>query len=132
MLFFPRYLCAFVQVATCADIDMHNIDTTIPAIEYTTIPANKGAEGAVSVRERAVNEAALAVCFAPVSHGVFVCGCVFVVQRPASPAASLVAALVLCSRMRSWRVLGVRCGEGRCHVRPRHRPRLKPAGQIKF
>ena len=85
MLFLPRYLCAFVQVATCANIDMHDIDTTIPAIEYTTIPANKGAEGAVSVRERAVNEAALAVCFAPVSHGVFVCGCVFVVQRPPSP-----------------------------------------------
>ena len=84
MLFLPRYLCAFVQVATCADIDMHGIDTAIPAIEYTTIPANKGADGAVSVRERAVNEAALAVCFAPVSHGVFVCGCVFVVQRPAS------------------------------------------------
>ena len=94
------------------------------------MPANKGAEGAVSVRERAVNEAALAVCFAPVSHGVFVCGCVFVVQRPASPAA-LVAALVLCSCMRAWRVLGVCYGEGRCHVRPRHRPRLKPAGQIK-
>ena len=51
------------------------LDTTIPAIEYTTIPANKGAEGAVSVRERAVNEAALAVCFAPVSHGVFVWLC---------------------------------------------------------
>ena len=75
MLFLPRYLCAFVQVATCANIDMHDIDTTIPAIEYTTIPANKGAEGAVSVRERAVNEAALAVCFAPVSHGVFVWLC---------------------------------------------------------
>ena len=106
------------------------IDTTITAIlKYTTIPANKGAEGAVSARERAVNEAALAVCFARVSHGVFVCGCVFVVQRPpTSPAASLVAALVLCSRMRAWRVLGVRCGEGRCHVRPRRRPRLKPAG----
>ena len=38
------------------------IDTTIPAIlKYTTIPANNGAEGAVSVRERAVNEAALCV-----------------------------------------------------------------------
>ena len=62
------------------------IDTTITAIlKYTTIPANKGAEGAVSVRERAVNEAALAVCFARVSHGVFVCGCVFVVQRPRFP-----------------------------------------------
>ena len=51
MLFLPRYLCAFVQVATCANIDMHDIDTTIPAIEYTTIPANKGAEGAVDTRE---------------------------------------------------------------------------------
>ena len=44
-------------------------------LKYTTIPANKGAEGAVSVRERAVNEAALAVCFARVSHGVFVWLC---------------------------------------------------------
>ena len=51
-----------MQVATCADIDMHGIDATIPAIEYTTIPANKGAKGTVSVRERAMNEAALASC----------------------------------------------------------------------
>ena len=62
----------------------------------------------MSVRERAVNEAALAVCFAPVSHGVFVCGCVFVVQCPASLAASLVTALILCSCMHTWRVLRVR------------------------
>ena len=55
------------------DIDMHGIDTTL---RYTTIPANKGAKGAVSVRERAVNEAALCVSCAHVSGGVFVCGCV--------------------------------------------------------
>ena len=85
MLFLPRYLCAFVQVATCADIDMHDIDTTIPAIEYTTIPANKGAEGAVSVRERAVNEAALCVSL----MCLMVCLCE-VVFRGCSAPASLV------------------------------------------
>ena len=89
----------------------------------------------VSVRERAVNEAALAVCFAHVSHGVFVCGCVFVVQRPRFPGClpcRCPRSLFSYAYMRAWRILGVRCGEGRCHVRPRHRPRLKPAGQIKF
>ena len=104
------------------------IDTTITAIlKYTTIPANKGAEGAVSVTERAVNEAALGVSLVC----LMVCLCVVVFlwcSARASPANSLVAALVLCSLMHAWRVLGVRCGEGRCHVRPRHRPRLKPAG----
>ena len=104
------------------------IDTTITAIlKYTTIPANKGAEGAVSVTERAVNEAALGVSLVC----LMVCLCVVVFlwcSARASPATSLVAALVLCSLMRAWRVLGVRCGKGRCHVRPRRRPRLTPAG----
>ena len=72
---------AFLSVCFCAgyrlcfdiDTDMHGIDTTL---RYTTIPANKGIEGAVSVRERAVNEAALCVSCAHVSCDVFVCGCV--------------------------------------------------------
>ena len=51
------------------------IDTTITAIlKYTTIPANKGAEGAVSVTERAVNEAALGVSLVC----LMVCLCVVV------------------------------------------------------
>ena len=124
----PHCLCAFVQVAI-PTFDMHaGIDTTTTVIlKYTTIPANKGAEGTVSVTERAVNEAALGVSLVC----LMVCLCVVVFlwcSARASPATSLVAALVLCSLMRAWRVLGVRCGKGRCHVRPRHRPRLKPAG----
>ena len=56
------------------------IDTTITAIlKYTTIPANKGAEGAVSVTERAVNEAALGVSL------VCLMVCLCVVQRPRFP-----------------------------------------------
>ena len=52
-------------------------------VQYTTIPANKGAEGAVSVREKAVNEAALRACLcAHVSCGVPVCGCI---PRGAAP-----------------------------------------------
>ena len=54
------------------DIDTHGIDTTIPA--------NKGAECAVSIREGAVNEAALCVSFARVSSGV--CLCVVVCHTP--------------------------------------------------
>ena len=61
-----RCLCVFVQVAACAsstdidiDIDIHSIDTIITA--------NYGAEGAVSIRERAANEAALCVLCARMS-----------------------------------------------------------------
>ena len=76
--------------------------------ECTAISANKGA---VSVRERAVNEAALRVSLVC----LMVCLCVVVFSwcsAPASPAASFVAALVLCSHMRTCRVSGV-CVAGR-------------------
>ena len=108
------------------------LDTTIPAIEYTTIPANKGAEGAVSVRERAVNEAALAVCFAPVSHGVFVWLC-FRGAAPRFPGC------LPCRCPRSLFPYARMAGFGasfsqevQCHVRPRPRPRLEHAGHFRF
>ena len=60
------------------------IDTTIPAIlKYTTIPANNGAEGAVSVRERAVNEAAL--CVSLMCLMVCLCEVVFRGAAPLRP-----------------------------------------------
>ena len=55
-------------------------------VQYTTIPANKCAEGAVSVREKDVNEAALCACLC--AHIPVVCLCVVVfhvVQRPCFP-----------------------------------------------
>ena len=61
-----------------------SIDTTIPAIlKYTTIPANNGAEGAVSVRERAVNEAAL--CVSLMCLMVCLCEVVFRGAAPLRP-----------------------------------------------
>ena len=61
--------------------------STQPSLRYNH-PWNKGAEGAVTVRERAVNEAALCVS-SRVSCGVFVWLCSPWCSAPASPAASL-------------------------------------------
>ena len=66
------------------------------------------------------------------------CVCVWLCFRGAAPPLPSFPGGLLCCRPCSlfpyatWRVLGVRCGEGRCHVRPRHRPRLKPAGYFRF
>ena len=76
MLCLSSLSVCIVQVAACAStstFDMHGIDTTIPA--------NKGAEGAVSVRERAVNEAALCVSLVC----LMVCLCVVVFRGAAPP-----------------------------------------------
>ena len=130
----PHCLCtrAFVQVAACASTSTLTCTASIqPSLagpcEYTTIPAKKGA---VSVRERAGKEAALCVSCALVLLCICGChcGCVPCGAAPPlpRPPPSLVAAPVLCSHMRAWRVSGLRCREARCHVRPRPRPRLRP------
>ena len=131
----PCCLCAFVQVAACA-----SASCTASALRCTAIPANKGAEGAISARERAVNEAALRKpCVFCVLMCLVVCLCVFVFHAhvvqmwysaPASPAASFVAAPVFVPVCAHGGFQGFVAGGGRCHIRPRHRPWLKPAGRV--
>ena len=111
----------------------------VPALDFRSCFAlgldlrTRGFRGAspfrftVSVRERAVNEAApcvslvwLRVCF------VWLCfrGAAPPLPPQLPPLSPPSFSVPVCAHGG----LGVRCGEGRCHVRPRHRPRLKPAG----
>ena len=118
----------FVQVATCASSIDIDIDTDIHGID-ATIPANKGAEGAVGIRERAVNEAALCVLCACGSSGVCLCVVVCHVALPWLPPLSLPPFSVpVCARSK---FSGLCCREVRCHVRPRPRPRIESAGHCK-
>ena len=114
----------FVQVATCASSIDIDIDTDIHGID-ATIPANKGAEGAVGIRERAVNEAALCVLCACGSSGVCLCVVVCHVALPWLPPLSLPPFSVPVCAHGGFRVV-------QCHIRPRPRSRLKPAGYFKF
>ena len=80
-----------------------------------------------SVREKAVNEAALCACWC--AHIPVVCLCVVVfhvVQRPCFPGCLLCRCPCFRSRFLARRVSGFRCREVRCHVRPRPGPRLCP------